>query len=436
MQQFALDNSSNATASRAPVTIDPVLSSRLKAAWQKLRTENPQLYTQLAPAVLSANNQAVQVAQTEQAPSTRADPHTMTLASTALTGDRDAVLDNLNAAAPAVVGPDGVIWGAGKWEQFDPGWVGAFAVFLESLFTGKHPFVTTPKTITIPDRVKIALAGDWGTGDWRTTSNPAPSTDVRKKIEFLSPDVTIHLGDVYYAGTGDEEQHLLVGLWPPGLSGSFALNSNHEMYSGGRPYFSAIANPPFDKQGGCSYFALENANWIIVGLDSAYFSPEEGLYMNGLLFPEGHPNEQNSFLLQKAAEAQTDGKKLIVMTHHNPLDDTGTNSNTLYTQVMNAFPGGGGPAYWYFGHEHIGAAYHPFGAAGVQCRCSGHGALPWGEASDLANSPNVVWYEKRLADDPDIPERVYNGFVLLTLDGPNIKEVFYDENGGVAWQST
>jgi hypothetical protein len=28
---------------------------------------------------------------------------------------------------------------------------------------------------------------------------------------------------------------------------------------------------------------------------------------------------------------------------------------------------------------------------------------------------------------------VLNGFAMLYLDGPNIKEVFYDENGGVAW---
>ena len=37
----------------------------------------------------------------------------------------------------------------------------------------------------------------------------------------------------------DQEQHLLVKLWPPGSLGSFTLNSNHEMYSGAKPYFNA-----------------------------------------------------------------------------------------------------------------------------------------------------------------------------------------------------
>ena len=147
------------------------------------------------------------------------------------------------------------------------------------------------------------------------------------------------------------------------------------------------------------------------------------------------PNEQNSFLLQKGVEAQTRGKKLIVLTHHNPVDDTGTNTNALFTQVMDAFPEGGGPAYWYYGHEHIAAVYKPLGAEGMRLRCCGHGALPWGKASDLANSPNVEWYESRSANDKDVPERVYNGFVTLKLDGPNLRETFYDENGGVAWQS-
>ena len=28
----------------------------------------------------------------------------------------------------------------------------------------------------------------------------------------------------------------------------------------------------------CSHFALENKNWVIVGLDSAYFADEYGMY--------------------------------------------------------------------------------------------------------------------------------------------------------------
>lgn len=415
------------------ISIDPVISGRIKAAWDKL---TPQQQAKYAPALLRANHQAVTVTQAKRAPVAPAAPHHLMLAHSVLTSDSDAVINSLQAGVVVDVGPDGVIWGTGKWQQFDPGWSEALAVFLETaLFGSTHVFVTIPQTIQIPDTVQIGLAGDWGTGDWRPAPNLAPSTDVKNHLALLKAELTIHLGDVYYAGTSDEEQYLLVKLWPKGSIGSLALNSNHEMYSGGDPYFGAIAHPPFEIQQGCSFFALENANWVIVGLDSAYYSDDDNLYMDGALYPANKPNEQNAFLLKKGAEAQMSGKKLILLTHHNGLDDSGSNPTALWNQVMNAYPAGGGPDYWYWGHIHAGAVYKPRGPANVRCRCCGHGALPWGQASNLAGSPNVEWYEHRPANDPDIRERVFNGFAVLKLDGPNIREVFYDENGGVAWQS-
>jgi hypothetical protein len=53
----------------------------------------------------------------------------------------------------------------------------------------------------------------------------------------------------------------------------------------------------------------------------------------------------------------------------------------------------------------------------------------------FSNPANVLWYEKRPANDPDLPERVLNGFAVLYLNGPDIDEVFYDENGGGAWRA-
>lgn len=72
------------------------------------------------------------------------------------------------------------------------------------------------------------------------------------------------------------------------------------------------------------------------------------------------------------------------------------------------------------------------GPANTECRCCGHGGLPWGHAPALSN-PKVAWYENRSANDPDVPQRVLNGFAVLYLRGPDIQEVFYDENGGSAW---
>lgn len=405
------------------INIDPVIASRIREAWNKLPADKQAL---LAPAILRANQQAVYVSQTKKAPPGPAAPHHLMLAHSAITNDSDAVQANLEAAAVVTVDPDGVIWGTGKYQQLDPGWAEAFAVFLETFFTGTHNFIANPATITIPDKAQIGLVGDWGTGSLDVSGNPSPSTDVGNHLKLLQTDLTIHLGDVYYSGTGDQEKHNLVLRWPRGVQGALALNSNHEMYSGAKPYFDAIQGAPFGMQNGCSYFVVENSNWVIVGLDSAYFSAWEQLYMNGSLGPAG--GTQVIFLQQQVAK----GKKVIVLTHHNGLTDDGSANNGLWDEVMSAFAPNAGPEYWYYGHEHVGAVYTPFGA-NVLCRCCGHGALPWGEASALANNPRVVWHEINKPSPNDI--RVFNGFAVLRLDGPNIQETFYDENGGVTWQS-
>ena len=413
------------------ISIDPVISSRLQKAWAAL---SPDQRRRIAPLLVKAHQQAVQFSQTKVAP--QADPtvkHQLLLAQSAITNDQEGVLGNLEAGVVVDVGPGGEIWGTGRYQNLDPGWAEASASWLENLVLGKHPFAdSTPQTISVPNSVQIAMAGDWGTGDWRTAANPAPSTDVRKHMAFLQPHLTIHLGDVYYAGTNDQEKHLLVDLWPKGSLGALTLNSNHEMYSGAKPYFQvALAANLFADQQQRSFFALENDNWVIVGLDSAYYSNAEGLYLDGALYAEGGPQLQVDFLRSQAAK----GKKVIVLTHHNGLTEDGSKPTALWSQVMSAFPEGGAPAYWYWGHVHAAVVYQPqtHGPTNVLCRCCGHGALPWGHALELANNPNVVWYENRLAKDPDIPQRVLNGFAVLYLDGPNINEVFYDENGGAAW---
>src|SRR5207245_6113755 len=74
------------------------------------------------------------------------------------------------------------------------------------------------------------------------------------------------------------------GIWPQNTI-SFALNSNHEMYAGGEGYFRALlADNRFAAQGGLSYFALENNQWLIIGLDTAYFARwSSRLYEKGAL---------------------------------------------------------------------------------------------------------------------------------------------------------
>jgi hypothetical protein len=83
------------------------------------------------------------------------------------------------------VADDGTLLGTEKYEAFDPGWLEALAVWLENVPQAKGPFSSDPQVITISDKVTVAMAGDWGTGDWRRADNPAPATKVAKGIAAL-----------------------------------------------------------------------------------------------------------------------------------------------------------------------------------------------------------------------------------------------------------
>lgn len=358
-------------------------------------------------------------------------PHQFLLAKSALTNDADGVVKALPepGAIEISVSPGGEIWGTGKYQQLDPGWVEAAGIWLEHFILGKQKFPAgQPKILPMPDQVTFAIAGDWGTGDF--DPKPSPAIKIKGHIPSLNPDYTVHLGDVYYAGTNGEETNNLVNLWPGGSAGAFTLNSNHEMYSGAKAYFNeALKSKLFQLQAGYSFFALENTNWIVVGLDSAYFSSEDGAYLDGSLGTEEQgAGGQLAFLKEVAGR----GKKVIVLTHHNGLQEDGSGPTTLWNQVMSAFPPGTAPAYWYWGHVHAGVVYvkQP---NGVQARCTGHAALPWGLATELQNNSNVVWFETRPANDSSDPLRVLNGYTGVTLDGASLSEVFYDENGNAAW---
>jgi len=401
---------------------------RLKIAWDLLPADKK---AAIQPIIDAAHQQLQTYQATGKAPHDPSVPHQLILAKSAITDDADGTAAALPPLQPGDievdVDPGGVIWGTGKYQQLDPGWLGAAAAWMEHLILGRYAFPQgTPSVVSIPDQVSIAIAGDFGTGNWGTATDPAPSTKIGETwIPKQTPTLTIHLGDVYYEGSSSEETNNFVKVWPQGSGpGScYALNSNHEMYSGAKPYFvEALENPLFSAQQRLSFFALENTNWVIVGLDSAYYADELNLYVNGSL----GSSAQVDFL---KAQAQK-GKKVIVLTHHNGLSEDGSQATLLWREVMGCFPAGSPPAYWYWGHVHAGVAYKS--QSGVYCRCTGHGAQPWGYASELVN-PYVDWFENRNAGDPNDKVRVYNGFTLLQLNGANLTETFFDENGGVAW---
>ena len=80
----------------------------------------------------------------------------------------------------------------------------------------------------------------------------------------------MHLGDVYYSGTKKEVQQRFLDIWPKDAGRrTIAVNSNHEMYSGGFGYFD-LALPAIGQKSrtislsrtrtGCSSFSTRHTS--------------------------------------------------------------------------------------------------------------------------------------------------------------------------------
>ena len=300
-------------------------------------------------------------------------------------------------------------------------------------------FSTTPATIPIPNTVTIAVLGDWG-------GNNQPAQDVASsaKSKMGADDIIVHLGDVYYAGTNesgyvesDYETENFLAPWPGTHGKSFALNSNHDMYANGTGYFNtALTSPIFASQNGCSYFSLYNDAFRIVGLDTAYFDPDQSStgFMIGSIGPTG-PGTQAQFLNDQAQAATAAKQQLILLTHHNGLPYNGSGTLPLWDQVIAELaPLSGSTVIWYWGHEHMGVVYTDRAAASnitIRPRCCGHSCIPWGVATAL-NTSGVDWYERTvLAPGPNY--FVTNGFATVALNDSSISETFYRQNGTKSW---
>ncbi len=302
--------------------------------------------------------------------------------------------------------------------------------YLRFVFRPRQPFPVYavppsahPGVHSLPETCVVALAGDWGTG---TDSALRVATQIRGH----APDVTIHLGDVYYSGTAEEYEAYFLGAegWPRGRLGTYALNGNHEMYSGGEGYFGR-ALPRLEQP--TSYFCLENRHWRIVAVDTGYYSRTfpflELLLRNWIRL---HP--ANRRWLREVVFADPDDRRpVILLSHHQWFSAF----EAGYPRVgANLAPYLDRVGLWFWGHEHRFAAYGPYTPGGtplIRARCIGHGGMPI-EVRQLPDrtGPNLVCVDERRLPRPIDGEAIgYCGFALLRFDGPTLDVSYVDEHG-------
>jgi 3',5'-cyclic AMP phosphodiesterase CpdA len=275
----------------------------------------------------------------------------------------------------------------------------------------------------LPDNAVVGVIGDWGTGQEH-------ACDVLTALAKHNPDVVIHLGDIYYSGVEHETQAYFFDKWCSCLGlacdresrrvitrrpRTFSLPGNHDMYSGGAPYYVMI------QQLGqrASFFCLRNKSWQIIGLDTGYYDHE----VNAGTFTHLAPR-QPAWLKDKVDNRG--GRKTVLLSHHQLVSSTesfqnGGDTNTdLLAEVQPVLPN---VDLWLWGHEHDLVIFKEH--AGLKRgRCVGHGAYPVGfdEIPNPPTRPDLLQVPKLL---PRGRSFFNNGYAVLQLAGTSAKATYY-----------
>lgn len=328
-----------------------------------------------------------------------------------------AAMANANLAAP--YGPPE------KFDSGDAGWIVVLFARLEEASRGKHVFIhsndNTVFRYDLPSSCTVALFADWATGE-------APAIAIKQAIEKRNPQYTIHLGDTYYAGFADEVRHNLISCWPGGVQFGrcFAMNGNHEMYSGGNAYFDVLTTLGHS----ASYFNLGNKDWRLIGLDTSWC--ELGGDTIGSSWGQ-LADPQPAWLDAQIADARAANPnvKIILLTHHQLFSAfDGDKLGQKLRQQLGAKLTDGSIFAWFWGHEHRGIVYGNVPSVSFKARCIGHGGFPCPPCTEQpahADKFPIAWKETRC--EPTNAWYGMRGFALLQLNGPSAQVEYIDQTG-------
>jgi Calcineurin-like phosphoesterase len=321
--------------------------------------------------------------------------------------------------------------------ECDPLWAECLATYLAfKASLGTAPYRTGLNPVfSLDNTTKLAIIGDWGTGE-------KPAINVLQEVAKLQPDVLLHLGDVYYSGTQDEQQGNFLDVCQHVLGNNvrlFSMCGNHDMYSGGTGYYWLVDR--LSQQ--ASYFCLQNANWQFLAMDTGHNDNDPftvGTNMTGLVTVGNWAEED--WHLDKINLAGN--RKTVLLSHHqlfSPFGSVGSadggktyaynkNLRATFQAVMSKI------AWWFWGHEHTLAIYDPYMDL-QRGRCVGASAVPVftnqqsyavaGGLETYGGLPYPTWNSKGvLAMNQDD----YNHcFAIMTLTGASANVDYYQVPG-------
>jgi Calcineurin-like phosphoesterase len=302
-----------------------------------------------------------------------------------------------------------------------------------ALFSKHRAFNSNPARVARSAKpLSLFLFGDWGTG-----LNLAAQVTQRIREQLNTSDGSrqchvIHLGDVYYVGESDEYLKRMIPFWPVtsaqrNVIGSWSVNGNHDMYSGGEGYFDTLLRKDYmlrwhgDQFGEpSSFFLIEDKDWQVFGLDTSWKIPSLGDAIFGKPTLKDYGG-QNGVLTKEQvtwmSRVRNPAKGCILLTHHQPASSRTSESQHADEAVamMKAAGVHSQIDAWIWGHEHRCVVFKPkaqrknqrLKEAPAFCACLGHGGVPVTKKNMELDKriPDVLWEEDRL--DADAP--IYEG---------------------------
>jgi hypothetical protein len=328
----------------------------------------------------------------------------------------------------------------------DPAWAGTIKEYIRYFglngTRNKIPYIRAAavggKVIEIDSESKMAIAGDWGTG-------ADPAIQLLKQIDSVSPDIFIHLGDIYYSGTPLECQKNFVEPISRVLRANgrnpkiYTLSGNHDMYCGGVGYYGLIKELNEERfVQPASFFCLRTSDerWQFLAMDTGLHDYSPANVGDAVTYLE--PDE----LRWHCERIEEFPGKTVLLSHHQLFSafsaigpSNGGKRSALNPKLHEDFlklNASGKVSAWFWGHEHTLSIYEPF-ADLRRGRCVGHGAVPtsivdtiYEPLADLEGIPRIK-DGTRLANVGGV---YAHGFATIALEKEFCRAVYFQDLGG------
>jgi hypothetical protein len=256
-------------------------------------------------------------------------------------------------------------------------------------------------------------------------------------VATFKPDVLIHLGDIYYAGTQNEVHMNFLDICRLILGNHVALFSlcgNHDMYASGNGYYWLI-----DQIGQqASYFCLQNVDWQFVAMDTGHNDNNPITVSSNMTKLSTAPGwSEADWVLQKINTAGN--RKKVLLSHHqlfSPFGAVGKINEDRYAYNTNLMANFEGILpqidWWFWGHEHTLGVFEPYMGL-KRGRCVGASAVPvftdqqkYETATGLRTfngAPMPGWDPKGVLNDNGTDYA--NCFALMTVEGASASVDYY-----------